>query len=194
MAQNTDLSSRQLYSVFKTAYPSTEASLSTIRGARRDLGWTMKRTRYCQLISDVNKVKRMEWCLDRVISNYLELSVVIWTDDCSVQLQSHRKITYHKHGEPSKMVCRPKHSPKVHVWTGISAQGATAVVIFTGVLTATRYTNIWMQRCYHSLKNITLHIIVSNRTTIPSTPAGGPKTTFRKTTSTGGKRQPPAQT
>ena len=28
-------------------------------------------------------------------------------------------------------------SPKVHVWAGISAKGATAVVIFTGILTAT---------------------------------------------------------
>ena len=85
MAQITDLLSRQLYTVFKTAYPSTEASLSTIKRARHDLGWTMKRTRYCQLISDVNKEKRMEWCLDRVISNDLELSNVIWRDECSVQ-------------------------------------------------------------------------------------------------------------
>ena len=33
MAENNDLSSRQLYTVFKTAYPSTEASLSTIKRA-----------------------------------------------------------------------------------------------------------------------------------------------------------------
>jgi transposase len=142
MAQNTDLSSRQLYTVFKTAYPSIEASLSTIKRARRDLGWTMKRTRYCQLISEVNKEKRMEWCLDRVILNDLDLSDVIWTDECSVQLEAHRKIMYHKRGEPSKMVSRPKHPPKVHVWAGISAKGATAVVIFTGILIATRYTDI----------------------------------------------------
>lgn len=73
MAQKTDLSSRQLYTVFKTAYPSTEASLSTIKRARRDRGWTLKRTRYCQLIRE----KRMEWYLDRVIANDLELSDVI---------------------------------------------------------------------------------------------------------------------
>ena len=142
MAQNNDLSLRQLYTVFKTAYPSTVVSLSTIKRTRRDLGWTMKRTRYCQLISEVNKDKRMDWCLDRVLSNDLELSDVIWTDECLVQLESHRKITYPKHGEPSKMVSRPKHPPKVHIWAGISAKGATAVVIFTGILTATRYTDI----------------------------------------------------
>ena len=77
-----------------------------------------------------------------MISNHLELSDVIWTDECSVQLESHQKILYHKRGEPSKMVSRPKHPPKVHVWAGMSAKGATAVVILTGTLTATRYTNI----------------------------------------------------
>lgn len=67
---------------------------------------------------------------------------VIWTDECSVQLESHRKVTYHRKGEPSKMCRRPKHPPKVHVWGGISKQGATTVVIFTGIMNATRYTDI----------------------------------------------------
>ena len=67
---------------------------------------------------------------------------MIWTDECSVQLESHRKINFHKQGQPLTMVSRPKHLPKVHVWAGISAKGATAVVIFTGILTATRYTDI----------------------------------------------------
>ena len=40
------------------------------------------------------------------------------------------------------MVSRPKHPQKVHVWAGISAKGATAIVIFTGILTTTRYTDI----------------------------------------------------
>ena len=84
----------------------------------------------------------MKWYLDRVLLNELELNDVIWTDEYSVQLESHRKISYHKHGEPSKMVSRPKHPPKVYVQAEISAKGATAIVIFTGILTATRYTEI----------------------------------------------------
>ena len=64
MAENTDLTSRQLHSALKEAYPTVEASLSTVQRARRHLGWTAKRTRYCQLISEVNKEKRMEWCLE----------------------------------------------------------------------------------------------------------------------------------
>ena len=142
MAENTDLTSRQLHTAFKVAYPLVEVSVSTVKRVRRYLGWTSKRTRYCQLISDVNKEKRVDWCLDVVLAGDLEFDDVIWSDECSVQLESHRKVTYRKEGQPSKMVSRPKHPPKVHVWGGISARGATAVVIFTGVLTATRYTDI----------------------------------------------------
>ena len=40
------------------------------------------------------------------------------------------------------MVNRPKHSPKVHVWAGMFAEDVMAIVIFTGILTATRYTDI----------------------------------------------------
>ena len=144
MTKNTGLTSRQLYSALKEAYPMVEASLSTVKRARRHLGWTAKHTRYYQLISEVNKEKRMDWCLDRVIADDLDMEDVIWTDECSVQLESHHKTTYHKQGEPSRMVGRPNHPPppKVHVWAGISAKGTTSVVIFTGILTATRYTDI----------------------------------------------------
>ena len=40
------------------------------------------------------------------------------------------------------MVSRSKHPAKVHVWGGISSRVAIAIVIFTGILTATRYTDI----------------------------------------------------
>ena len=58
----------------------------------------------------------MDWCLDQVLSGDLEFKEVIWTDECSVQLESHWKITYRKEGQPMKMVSQPKHPPKVHVW------------------------------------------------------------------------------
>ena len=90
IVENTDLTSTQLYTALKEAYPMVEASLSTVKRARRHLGWTAKRTRYCQLISEVNKEKRMEWCLDRVIADDMDMGDVIWTVECSIQLESHR--------------------------------------------------------------------------------------------------------
>ena len=34
---------------------------STVRRSRKQQGWTLQRTRYCQLIQDANKVKRLEF-------------------------------------------------------------------------------------------------------------------------------------
>ena len=37
---------------------------------------------------------------------------------------------------------KAKHPPKVNIWAGLSARGATKVVVFTRTLTATRYVDI----------------------------------------------------
>ena len=116
--------------------------MSMVKRARNRLGWISKKTRYCALISEGNQEKRLDFCKSLITTNDLEFPDVIWTDECSVQLESHRKIVYHRRGEPSKLCGRPKHPYKVHVWGGISKHGATKIVIFTGILNATRYTDI----------------------------------------------------
>ena len=143
MADNVDMTARQLHSAFISEYPELQSiPISTVKRARYRLGWESKRTRYCALISERNQEKRLEFCKDLINRNDLNFSDVIWTDECSVQLESHRKVTYHRKGEPSRMCGRPKHPAKVHVWGGISKRGATKIVIFTGIMNATRYTDI----------------------------------------------------
>ena len=143
VANNVDMISRQLHSALLAEYPDLESvSVSTVKRARLRLGWISKRTRYCALISERNQEKRVEFCRQLIENNDLEFSDVIWTDESSVQLESHRKVTYHRIGEPARMCSRPKHPAKVHVWGGISKKGATAIVIFTGIMNATIYTDI----------------------------------------------------
>ena len=139
---NNELTSRQLHSMLIQKFPGLHVSVATVKRARKNLGWSSKKTRYCAMISEVNKEKRVTWCMDRIAEGDLELSNVIFTDESSVQLECHRKIAYQKKGQPVRLAARPKHPPKVHVWGGISARGATSVVIFTGTLIATRYTRI----------------------------------------------------
>ena len=67
---------------------------------------------------------------------------VIWTDETSVQLESHRRHSYRKRGEQPTLKRRPKHPIKVHVWAGISRRGPTTVVIFEGTMTAEFYISI----------------------------------------------------
>ena len=51
-------------------------------------------------------------------------------------------MTYHRLGEAAWLKPRPKYPPKIQVWGGISARGAAKVVVFSGIMNATRYTDI----------------------------------------------------
>ena len=115
-------------------------SLSTILRSRSILGWTFRGSKYCQL---VNKHKRFQWAYD----NYVEhldhgFENVIWTDETTVQLESHRKHSYRKRGEQPTLKPRPKHPVKLHVWAGISKRGATPIFIFEGIMNADMYVSI----------------------------------------------------
>ena len=57
---------------------------------------------YCQLIRDATKVKRREWAIQHAADDFKD---VIWTDECTVQLQNHRRFCCHKLGQ------RPKPKP-----------------------------------------------------------------------------------
>ena len=56
-------------------------------------------------------------------------------------MDPHRKVTYKK-GHHLVYAARQQHPLSVHVWGGISSRGAMSIVIFTGILIATRYTRI----------------------------------------------------
>ena len=72
----------------------------------------------------------------------LEFEDVIFTDECTVQLESYRLITFRRPGQVVQYRMKPKHPPKLHVWAGISRRGATQIVIFSGIMNATRFTDI----------------------------------------------------
>lgn len=117
-------------------------SLSTIVRNRQQLGWIYRGSAYCQLIRDGNKKKRLEWAQSYQHDNFEN---VIWTDETTVQLETHRRRCYRKDGEKPRPKPRPKHPIKVHVWGGISKQGATEVCIFEGIMDASLYCEILQQ-------------------------------------------------
>ncbi len=64
-------------------------SLQTILRCRKSLGWAFRGSAYCQLIRHAIKIK----CLDfvkAIIDG--ELENVIYTDECTVQLETHRRF------------------------------------------------------------------------------------------------------
>ena len=78
-------------------------SLKTVLRCRRSLGWTFRGSSYCQLIRDVNKKKRLEWALQNKDDDFLD---VIYTDESSIQLESHRRFCCRKKG------CAPRLKPR----------------------------------------------------------------------------------
>lgn len=114
-------------------------SLATIVRNRLQLGWTYRGSAYCQLIRQANKVKRLDFARKYLHDSFED---VIWTDETSVQLETHKRYCYRKEGEAPLPKPRPKHPVKVHVWAGISKQGATQVCIFEGIMAAPLYCEI----------------------------------------------------
>ena len=80
-------------------------SLRTILRCRTILGWTFRGSAYCHMVRDANKIKRVEFA--RMMLNEDEnFDNVVFTDECSIQLTSHRRFCCRKQGE------RPKLKPR----------------------------------------------------------------------------------
>ena len=71
-------------------------SLRTILRCRTALGWTFRGSAYCQLIRGANKTKRLHWAQQHLRDSFED---VIWSDECTVQMESHRRFACRKRGE-----------------------------------------------------------------------------------------------
>ena len=82
-------------------------SLSTIKRSRSRMGWTFRGSAYCQLIREGNKEKRLVWAQENLTAALTDgFTDVIWTDETSVQLESHRRHCFRKAG------CQPRPKPR----------------------------------------------------------------------------------
>ena len=117
-------------------------SLSTIVRNRCQMGWIYRGSAYCQLIRDVNKQKRYDFALAHLHDPFDD---VIWSDETTVQLETHRRRCYRKEDERPLLKPRPKHPVKLHVWAGISKHGPTPVCIFEGIMDAPLFCDILQQ-------------------------------------------------
>ena len=154
MRKNDELTAQQLRTKLKEKFPSLQLSLSTVKVARRRRGWVCTKPHYCQILRAVNKTKRLEWC-QKQLEDEEDFSEVIFTDECTVQLDHHSRICFRKNREPRALKQKAKHPAKVHIWGGISYKGATKIVIFTGNMNAPRYAKIlessllpFIKECY----------------------------------------------
>jgi len=93
MADNDELTATKLLAILKEKYPSLNVSVSAVKRARVELGWTAKKTRYGALVSEVNQEKRVEWCRERQETGNMEFDDVLFTDECTVQETEQEELT-----------------------------------------------------------------------------------------------------
>ena len=138
MEKNDELTAPHLH---KKIYENfhCDFSESKVKRIRKKIGWVQMGTKYCQLLREPNRVKCLEFAL-KCIDDRESFNDVVFTDECSVHVENHAKLSFRRKWEPPKMKGRPKHPYKVHVWAGISKRGATKVRIFTSNMDAQFYT------------------------------------------------------
>ena len=117
-----------------------QLSTEKVRHLRRKLGWVQTGTKYCQLICEPNRVKRLEFSENCLRENE-QFDNVIFTDECSVLLENHSKLSFHRKWEQPKLKGKPKHPVKVHVWAGISKRWPTELMVFEGIMDAQFYVS-----------------------------------------------------
>ena len=77
-------------------------SLQTVRRVRKHLGWVCTGPKYCQLIHEVNKLKRLEWSKARMVANE-KFENAVFSDECTVQLDHHGRVCFRRKKEPRKL-------------------------------------------------------------------------------------------
>ena len=96
-----ETSANQLHRLLKSRR--YNISLSMILRCRIALGLTFHSSSYYQLIRHANKQKRLDWAKRHTD---LVLNDVVWTDEYTVQLESHCRFWCRKPGQPAKNMPR----------------------------------------------------------------------------------------
>jgi len=90
MELDDERSAMQLHAMLTNKHD-INISLHTVLRCRTSLGWTFLGSAYCQLIRETNKVKHLEWCQRHPYSDEA-FKDVIFMDECTVQVESHRRF------------------------------------------------------------------------------------------------------
>lgn len=115
LKENNELTTNNILN--KLRHGGISTSRSSVGRALQRMGWSGRATRYCQLIREANKQKRLDFC-ETMLSTRETFNDIIFTDEAMVQLKPAHRKSYHKKGEPRRYRPKPKHPIKVFVWGG----------------------------------------------------------------------------
>ena len=139
MEETPDLSAAMLKGKIMDRF-GLEVSENSVKVFRRKLGWVQTSTKYCHMIRDVNKEKRVLWCNEQLQRNE-QFNDVFFTDESRIELSRVSRRSFRQKDKParSSRIGKPKHPLALLVWGGISKRGATSLVIFSGIMDSKYY-------------------------------------------------------
>jgi transposase len=130
-----EITSRVLVKNLRSRFNVT-ISLSQLCRVIKKLGWEKERTKYCQIVSKVNKVKRVGYAfLCQITDKRFENCIFI--DESSIKIELHTLFRWYKSGEKKRKCGVPKKPLKVHVLAGPSP-----ICVFEGDMNSDGYQNI----------------------------------------------------
>ena len=112
LSKNNELSARDIQDIIRNRCGGIIPSVSAIKRARFKLGWRWSGTKYCQLIRDVNKIKRLAFC-QQLVANEEQFQDVIFSDESSIEAVQATKKQFRLVGHLKTKRPRPKHPIKV---------------------------------------------------------------------------------
>lgn len=98
MQEDDETSAVQLHALLKSK--GINISRRTVLHCRLSLGWTFRGSAYCQMIRQANKEKRLEFAQTNREDDFEN---VVFTDESTIQLSSHRRFCCRKVNEPPKL-------------------------------------------------------------------------------------------
>ena len=103
MRRDDETTAAQLHALL--AREGYSISMRMVLRCRTDLGWTFRGSSYCQLIRRENTQKRLVWAWQHLTDDFEN---VIWTDECTVQMESYHRFCCRKRGEAPRP--KPRHA------------------------------------------------------------------------------------
>ena len=140
LRENSELSGNELAMKLKCVF-GVSVSTSTVKAARRKLGWVSTTPAYCQTVRYVNRPMRLDYAI-RCVQTNEKFEDVIFTDESTIKIQNTANKCFHKLGEEKPLKGKPKHPFQLHVWAGISRKGPTDIHIFSGIMDSIYYQEI----------------------------------------------------
>ena len=107
-------------------------SIGQLRRARDSAGFERRLRRKGFKVSSQNEQKRVQYC-ERLLASGEDYLHWVFTDECTVQLGGNGRWVWVRKDDPTAhIIGADKFPPKIMVWAGISARGATQIVLLRG--------------------------------------------------------------